>query len=260
MPMAGVTAANYTEKAVEFAKEVGTSFEIKRDMTLHLSAWNSYFKFKAMGRLSTPWDKPVAPAQWRVMFSLGRNFHVPAEWPWQFDQAIEEVMLGDYANPAEVARLKHLIDQPLHPMRKKARPETTASAMKFLREAEVDHLPTDHSDRKKAVADWAKWYGRQRDPDAYRNMAANDPNRQGAPRGWTGAATSPAQGTARATVEVDLQEAEPAKKKWQYDPAKAHHYPMWWLLLTKEERWELQAQGKAPKPIEGDDPLDDPVE
>lgn len=64
---------------------------------------------------------------------------------------------------------------------KPARPETKASADAWLQRVGVDHLPHDHADRTKALADWGRWFMRQpRD----KGMAPNDPNRGPKPKGW----------------------------------------------------------------------------
>ena len=61
------------------------------------------------------------------------------------------------------------------------------SWIKWAKEWEVDHLDPEHPDRKKAMVAWGAWARRQPNPDAYKNMAENDPNRLGAPKGWKGA-------------------------------------------------------------------------
>lgn len=179
--MPGITEQNYEIMAKAYADAALCCFMITPDMALHRSAWNAYWRVKGMGRPSTPGHRPQRSVM-KMMFEKHGKYAVPCEWPWMFDQSIDQEMLGGYADADEVARHRSVG----RPFNNFARSETAASANEWLRKAKVDHLPQDHPDRRKALAEWGRWFQRQPNPDAYKNMAERDPNRRGAPPGWKG--------------------------------------------------------------------------
>ena len=166
-PLPGITAENFRQKTKDYIDLAGNYFLIKPDMLAHLSAWNSYFRFKGMGKQPTPWDKPVGKSVWRLNFEVHGDFGVPAEWPWYFDQAVNESDLGDFRNPVELRRLEKLVAKALAvralaeknaiwPMPADPRPETRAEMARALKEAGVDHLPENCNERMIALGEWAK--------------------------------------------------------------------------------------------------------
>jgi hypothetical protein len=251
MPMAGVTAANYTEMAQQFILDNGNQgFVLLPDMHNERRIWEKYQEIKGI-----KWNKSIA---WWLYGDHKYNHVVtlPSQWPWQFDRSVDEGMLVDDAR-----EIRPWLPTP--PQATKARPETMAAMREHIRKAGLDHLPETDLRRRTAVAEWSREVVKEAVARAFLNcphISPLDPIRKGTPKGWTGLMPPPAQGTARAAWGPDPVDEQPAKPRWQYDPAKAAHYPMWWLCLTQEERWKLQAQGKAPKPRRGDDPLDDPLD
>ena len=75
-----------------------------------------------------------------------------------------------------------------HVSTKRARTETRASAMQFLREREADLLTPEHELRRKALASWARWYMSQphSNNEFLKTVAEGDPVRRGPPKGWKG--------------------------------------------------------------------------
>jgi hypothetical protein len=193
-PLPGVTAENYTEMAQQYATAAGqchaivitdTGKEEDWDHLPQLSAWNAYYRIKGMKRVGKHHPDMKVMAQWRVMIKMRGSFVVPCQWPWQFDQSITEMMLGDFRSPVELRRLQKLVERDRQGTRtREARPETVAEAMAFLKDKGVDHLPPEHELRRKATADWARAAIRMGgDRGRY---AAGDPNRLGPPKGWAG--------------------------------------------------------------------------
>lgn len=151
--MAGITAENYLAKRLEMARKIGGYIELT--LTAHkdeLNAWLKYFCLKAPdGR--TPgegWGD-----RWKEMLDqiarLGAYLS-PVRWPWQFDADVTQEQV-------ENQWLKELFYW-THPRNapRRARPETTASALAFYRDRGVEHLDFDHPDRRKATVDWKKKY------------------------------------------------------------------------------------------------------
>src|SRR5690242_7380514 len=54
---------------------------------------------------------------------------------------------------------------------KRARPETVASAQQWLRKAGMEALPPNHPERKQELRVWARWFAKQPNPEAFKNMA-----------------------------------------------------------------------------------------
>lgn len=178
--MAGITAENYVEMAQAFVLMSGTGgYMITAEKPVHWSAWNAYYKFKKFGHERSPYEAQKKSAM-RIMIEKHERYMVPAEWPWEFDIEVTELHLGDYRSMDQLERFK------IAPKVTRARAETVASAMAFLQEQRVDHLPKDHADRLKATAAWAKIEMRKAGIPGriLDRMAENDPNRLGAPKGW----------------------------------------------------------------------------
>jgi hypothetical protein len=95
----------------------------------------------------------------------------------KMDGKTNDLRVGDWDPVAYEARKRDLEGRPIPP-------EQKASADHWLREANVDHLPCDHPDRRAALAAWGAWYRMEYKP-VWKGVAEKDPVRLGVPKGWT---------------------------------------------------------------------------
>lgn len=168
----GVTEDTFPIEATAYSQANGKCWMmgLRHDANVHgqpiegaphrreLGCWLKYFQLKRM-RTREKWFKQA----------LDRDgyYALPSQWPWQFDQSITELFMGEWQ------------DYPLPGPRRVLEP--VPEALAWLRDRNVDHLPTDHPERRKAMAAWASYAMRRPDLSRY---AEGDPNRQGPPKGW----------------------------------------------------------------------------